>query len=83
MKIQIFKPKYRINECLEEIKECLEMGWTGMGFKTEQIEEKWKEYTSFQTHISLCYCWLTFIFRDFKERFNWSEGDEVITHHYF
>ena len=35
MAIQVFKPKYRVDEVLEEIKECLEIGWTGMGFKTE------------------------------------------------
>jgi hypothetical protein len=28
MSIQVFKPKYRIKEVLNEIEECLEIGWT-------------------------------------------------------
>lgn len=43
--IQLFVPTFRTEECLEEIRECLEKGWTGLGFKTIQLEEKWKEYT--------------------------------------
>ena len=45
MTIQVLKPKYHVEECLEEIRECLEKGWTGLGFKTVAFEEKWKEYT--------------------------------------
>lgn len=45
MGIQVFRPKYEVEECLKEIRECLEMGWTGLGFKTVQFEDCWKEYT--------------------------------------
>lgn len=45
MGIQLFTPKFEVEECLEEIKECLEKGWTGLGFKTVEFEEKWKKYT--------------------------------------
>ena len=45
MSIQVLKPKFEIEECLEAVRECLEKGWTGMGFKTIQFEEAWKEYT--------------------------------------
>lgn len=31
MEIQLFKPKYEVEECLDEIRECLEKGWTGLG----------------------------------------------------
>jgi hypothetical protein len=31
--IQLFVPRFHIDECLEQIRECLEKGWTGMGFK--------------------------------------------------
>jgi len=27
-------PTFRVDECLAEIRECLEKGWTGLGFKT-------------------------------------------------
>mgnify|MGYP002640375049 CR=1 FL=1 len=45
MTIQVLKPKYHVEECLNEIRECLEIGWTGLGFKTVEFENKWKEYT--------------------------------------
>ena len=45
MAIQVLKPKFHIDECLEAVKECLEKGWTGMGFKTAEFEEEWKKYT--------------------------------------
>ena len=28
MAIQVLKPKYHVEECLNEIRECLEIGWT-------------------------------------------------------
>ena len=45
MAIQVLKPKYEVEECLAEIRECLEAGWTGMGFKTEEFEAAWRKYT--------------------------------------
>ena len=45
MTIQVLKPKYHVEECLNEIRECLEIGWTGLGFKTVEFENKWKECT--------------------------------------
>ena len=45
MAIQVLKPKFHVDECLDAVRECLEKGWTGMGFKTVEFEEAWKEYT--------------------------------------
>ena len=45
MGIQLFKAKYEIEECLNEIRKCLEIGWTGLGFKTLEFENAWKKYT--------------------------------------
>ena len=45
MSIQVLKPKFHVDECLDEIRTCLENGWTGMGFKTVEFEEAWKKYT--------------------------------------
>ena len=42
--IQVLKPKFHIDECLEQVRQCLEKGWTGSGFKTAEFEQKWKEY---------------------------------------
>lgn len=45
MGIQLFCSKFEVEECLEEIKDCLEKGWTGLGYKTVEFEEAWKKYT--------------------------------------
>ena len=45
MAIQVFKPVFDVEACLSQIRECLERGWTGMGFKTVEFEELWKKYT--------------------------------------
>ena len=45
-KINVLKPKFRTKEILNTIKECLDKGWAGMGFKTLEFEEAWKKYTN-------------------------------------
>jgi dTDP-4-amino-4,6-dideoxygalactose transaminase len=44
--IQLFVPKFRVEETLESIKEALENNWSGMGFLTNRFEEAWCDYTS-------------------------------------
>ncbi len=48
MAIQLFVPTFEIDECLEEIRDCLEKGWTGLGYKTVEFEEAWKRYTGME-----------------------------------
>jgi len=43
--IHLFVPTFRIEEVLAEIRECLERGWTGLGYKTVEIEERWRRFT--------------------------------------
>ena len=79
--IQVLKPKFHIDECLEQIRECLEKGWTGSGFKTVELEAKWKEYTG---HTNACFLnsntsGLHLAFNILKRNFGWQDGDEVIT----
>jgi dTDP-4-amino-4,6-dideoxygalactose transaminase len=45
MTIQLFVPTFDIESCLEGIRECLDKGWTGLGFKTVEFEAAWKAYT--------------------------------------
>jgi len=80
-KIQVLKPKYRVDECLSEIKECLDIGWTGMGFKTIEFESQWKAYTSLaHAHfLSSATVGLHLSIKILKEKYNWHDGDEVIT----
>ena len=81
MAIQVFKPKYRVDEVLEEIKECLEIGWTGLGFKTEKFEEAWKKYTNFEnTHfVASNTVGLQIALKVLKDANKWKNGDEIIT----
>lgn len=80
-KIQVLKPKFRVDECLNEIKECLEIGWTGMGFKTIEFENQWKEYTSlpYAHFLNSATSGLHLAVSVFKKTLNWSDQDEIIT----
>lgn len=80
-KIQVLRPFFRVEETLSEIKECLEIGWTGIGFKTEQFEKAWKESTGFEyAHfLNSATSGLHLAIKIFKEKYSWSDQDEVIT----
>jgi len=81
MAIQLFKAKYEIEECLAEIRECLEAGWTGLGFKTVQFENAWKEYTGlpFAHYTNSSTIGLYLAVDILKEQYGWSDEDEIIT----
>ena len=81
MSIQLFVPKFRVDECLEEIKECLEKGWTGLGFKTVQFEEEWKKYTGLpHAHfLNSATVGLDMAVRILKMENGWKDGDEIIS----
>lgn len=81
MSIQVLKPRFEVEECLESVRECLEKGWTGMGFKTVQFEEAWKEYTG---HANAYYTnsntvGLHLAVKILKMKNGWQEGDEIIS----
>jgi len=81
MAIQIFTPKFRTEECLAEIRECLEKGWTGIGYKTVLFEEKWCEYTGlpYANFLNSNTVGLHLALNLFKRLYQWNDGDEVIT----
>ncbi len=81
MSIQLFVPTFRVEECLEQVRECLEKGWTGLGFKTQQIEEEWKKYTGLpHAHfLASNTVGLHLAFHMFKSELGWQDDDEVIT----
>ena len=81
MAIQVLKPKFHIDECLEAVKECLEKGWTGMGFKTVQFEEAWKDYTKhkFAYYINSNTVGLHLAVKILKMENGWNDGDEIIS----
>jgi dTDP-4-amino-4,6-dideoxygalactose transaminase len=79
--IQLFVPTFRIEETLAEIRECLEKGWTGLGYKTVQFEEAWQRYTGLpHAHfLNSATAGLHLAVRLLKERYGWADGDEVIS----
>ena len=81
MTIQLFKPTFHIEECLNEIRECLELGWTGLGFKTVEFENKWNEYTGHQhSHfLSSATVGLHLAVKILKMQNGWDNGDEIIS----
>ncbi|MDG9925374.1 MULTISPECIES: DegT/DnrJ/EryC1/StrS family aminotransferase [unclassified Pseudomonas] len=81
MAIQLFVPNFRVDECLEGIRECLEKGWTGLGFKTVEIENEWKKYTGLpHAHfLSSNTVGLHLAFHLFKEKCGWDDDAEIIT----
>jgi len=80
-KIQVLKPKYRVDECLEAIRECLTCGWTGLGFKTTEFEEEWKRYTDLpHAHfLNSATAGLHLAVKILKDAHGWQDGDEIIT----
>lgn len=80
-KIQLFSPVYSVDECLAEIRKCLEAGWTGLGFKTLEFEEAWKNYTGLpHAHfLNSSTQGLHLAMKIFKHELNWRDGDEIIT----
>lgn len=79
--IQLFVPKFRKEEIQEHISVCLDRGWTGLGFKTVEIEDKWKEYTNlpFAHFINSNTSGLHLAFKILKDANKWNDGDEIIT----
>ena len=79
--VQLFVPTFRIDECLAEIRECLEKGWTGLGYKTIAFEEAWKQYTGLpHAHfLNSATVGLHLAVEVLKRKHDWADGDEVIT----
>ena len=81
MSINVFKAKYEVDECLEEIRKCLDIGWTGMGFKTSEFENAWKEYTGLKNayFVNSSTAGLYLAVNILKEENGWKDDDEIIT----
>ena len=79
--INLFVPKFRKEEVLSEISECLDKGWTGLGFKTVEIEDKWKLYTGLSNahFINSNTSGLHLAVKILKDTNKWSDDDEIIT----
>ena len=81
MATQLFQAKFRTEECLEKIKICLDKGWTGIGFMTDEFEEAWKNYTKlpYAFFMNSATAGLNAALHILKQENNWAEESEVIT----
>src|SRR5881394_596340 len=79
--IHLFVPSFRVDECLAGIRECLEKGWTGLGFKTVEFEAAWAAYTGLpHAHfLNSATAGLHLAVKLLKEQHGWADGDEIIT----
>lgn len=79
--IHLFVPTFREEETLAEIRECLEKGWTGLGFKTLAFEDAWKQYTDLpHAHfLNSATAGLHLAVHLLKTKEGWQDGDEIIT----
>jgi len=79
--VHLFVPTFEIEECLAEIRECLEKGWTGLGFKTVEFERQWCSYTHLpHAHfVSSASAALHLAVDVFRTAYGWEDGDEIIT----
>lgn len=79
--IQLFCPKYRSDEINKEINMCLNSGWTGLGFKTIEFENAWKEYTKLPNahFLNSSTSGLHLAIKILKDVNKWEDGDEIIT----
>jgi dTDP-4-amino-4,6-dideoxygalactose transaminase len=80
-KIQLFVPFFRTEECLAEIRDCLNKGWTGLGYKTVILENEWKAYTGFKNAFFLnsATAGLDMAIKVLKMENSWNDDDEIIS----
>lgn len=81
MSIQLFVPKFEVLECLEAIQDCLEKGWSGLGYKTIEFEKAWNEYTGFSNShfINSATAGLHLAVKVLKMQYKWEKDVEIIS----
>lgn len=79
--MQVLKPKYRVEECLSEIRECLEIGWTGMGYKTVEFEDQWCKYTGCKNahFLNSATAGLDLAIKGLASHYDWESNTEILT----
>ncbi|MCI0635584.1 MAG: DegT/DnrJ/EryC1/StrS family aminotransferase [Actinobacteria bacterium] len=79
--LHLFVPRYRVDECLAEIADCLRSGWTGRGERTLRFEAAWTAYTGLpHAHfVASGTAALQLAVRLLRRERDWRDGDEVVT----
>ena len=79
--LQLFAPVFDVDACLAEVRVCLELGWTGIGFKTVEFEDKFSEYlgTPFCHFVNANTNGIHLLLEMLKSTRKWEDGDEIIS----
>ena len=79
--IQLFAPSFNIDRCLAEVRICLEKGWTGIGFKTVEFEQRFCAYIGapFGHFVNSNTNGIHVLLEMLKMTQGWADGDEVIS----
>lgn len=79
--IQLFAPSFDIDRCLEEVRQCLEKGWTGIGFKTVEFEKRFCAYIDepFGHFVNSNTNGIHLLLEMLKATRAWADGDEVVS----
>ncbi|MCX6428475.1 MAG: DegT/DnrJ/EryC1/StrS aminotransferase family protein [Actinobacteria bacterium] len=79
--IPLFRPYFRIDECLNEIRGTLEKGWTGQGFLTEDFEKAWARAVNRENCLMLnsASSALHLALEALKINRGWSDDSEIIS----
>ncbi|MEO8297188.1 MAG: aminotransferase class V-fold PLP-dependent enzyme [Burkholderiales bacterium] len=79
--VQLFAPHFDIDRCLEEVRACLEKGWTGIGFKTVEFEKRFCAYVGepFGHFVNSNTNGMHLLLEMLKLKREWQAGDEVVS----
>jgi len=79
--INLFKPSFRTEECLEIIRDSLIKGWTGLGDKTFLFEEEFKEYTDLEHchFLNSATSALHLAVHILRKKYGWNDGDLILS----
>lgn len=81
MTIRLFEPRFDSDACIEQLRECFDRGWTSLGFKTDEFEASWMQYTGYRHafFVNSCTAALYLALSCLREAHGWSDGDEIIS----
>jgi dTDP-4-amino-4,6-dideoxygalactose transaminase len=79
--IPLFRPSFHVDEAVRLVKECLEIGWTGIGYRTEQFEQAWSAHTgsSYSHFLNSSTSGLNLAVHILSQLRQWPSAAEIIT----
>jgi dTDP-4-amino-4,6-dideoxygalactose transaminase len=79
--VQLFAPSFDIDACLLQVRECLEKGWTGIGFKTVEFEKRFCAYIGepYGHFVNSNTNGVHLLLEMLKTTRGWQAGDEVVS----